>query len=510
MTLDQTGARYAMMMKRNPGEIERSGYLPLPQGTFNEDQITNPQQLGDLLSEWVKSEKLKGSSVHISIPSSHIIIRRLTIPSVSDKEVAQLLALEIETTLHLPFEDPVYDYVTIEKDESSTHTLVFAASKKLIQSYVDLMGICGLKVKGVEISATALARAIASAREETLKETMLIHLNSANLEINMFHDGYPVFVRSIHLFEETVAEEGVISPGQLSEIMSEISRMLNFYQFSIHDGNSKIKQAIIVGSEAGSSQLLAELAQTQSEISAGIAEFEDVNANKSALGSDIGRVAMGLALQRGSRQRINLMPGTDKDAKSLPVILSVLAIAWVIGLAAAGYTYMDNKSVLSNKEDQIKRLDERLLLLENGLMAINQQDGQAARTNPLEVIEKVREHRRDAIAAMKELNDIIPAGGQLVSIQYNGAEQITLTVVLPDIESASRYLFDLRRTTFADNAQLQNLSEETPAVLRSPESEEELPEGAPGVTVSAGISKQVASYSVQFKKAEVGNDGIAP
>lgn len=490
LTLDPSGARFVKLRKKKGWEFERASVLPLSADLFEEDLVADYAQTRSRLSEWVKAEKLYGQSVTLAFPTSHVIVRRLRIQSTSDRDLPGLVALEVETTLHLPFEDPVHDYIKLGADEGSTQVLVFAASRQLIQSYTDLVQEAGLKVSGIELSATALARAIRGLQDEKFEETMLVNLDASALEIYMFHNGYPVFLKTIALYGQSDADGGALSPGQLSEVTAEIARMMNFYQFSIHEGNARITEALIVGSDQGRNQLLAELQQSQPDLSIRALSL-DTYATQHTYSADDNRVAVGLALWHADKQRINLLPRIDREARLYPVMIAASLVLWLLAVAAVTYFYMDYKSDLRAGEKTIGQLNDQITLLQSGLAAKN--SGQAGVSNPLAIIERIRDNRRDAVAIIDELTRMLPKGSRLLNVSYSSLGQLGLTVQTSDYEGASRYLFDLKRMSFAASAQLQSVAQSAPA-------------DGPIVATS-----KTAVYSVELKKpgGGDGNDGTA-
>lgn len=127
LAIEQTGIRYISFKNKKSWEVRKKRYLPLPPGLIVENQVADSEALLETVKHWVKAERLRGSRVSLSIPPSQIIIRKMSIPSTNPKQVEQLVKLEVETGMHLPFESPVYDYVTMDVDEENSHLLVFAA-----------------------------------------------------------------------------------------------------------------------------------------------------------------------------------------------------------------------------------------------------------------------------------------------------------------------------------------------------------------------------------------------
>ncbi|MCC3374611.1 pilus assembly protein PilM [Cohnella sp. REN36] len=488
LTLDRTGIRFVRLKKKKGWEIDAVHALPLLPELFADDQPADPEQLRERLSRWVQEERLKGASVTLAIPASQVIIRRLRIQTTNAKALSGLVALEVETTLHLPFEDPVHDYVKLGEDEESTQVLVFAVSRLAVRQYVDLIESAGLRVNAVELSATALARAIREQSDEAFSETMLINLDDSALEIYMFHDGYPVFSRTIVRYGPQTEQDEPLPASQLAEVTSEIARMLNFYQFSIHEGQTRITEAILVGADAGREQLLAELRQTQPEMNIKSVSFDAYAPRLGDADGDANRVAIGLALWPTAKQRIDLLPKVDREAKLLPALLSGALLLWLLALAGVVYFYVDGRSTLAMDRQTVSQLQDQITLLQNNLSARSAQAGQL---NPVEAIDGIRAHRRDAVAAMDELKAKLPQGAILQSVSYSSGSQMGITVRFRELDQASRYLFDLRRMTFAAGAQLQSIVQN----------------GASGSDETAADKTKTATYTIRFKGAEGGESG---
>lgn len=492
LAIEQTGIRYVRLNTKKASGVARKGMLPLPAGMIIDNDIADRHGLGELLKRWVKKEGLRGSQVSLSIPPSQIIIRKMAMPTTNRKQLDQLVRLEVETGLHLPFDHAVYDYMVTDTDETSMQLLVFAAPGQLIESYMELLHEAGLKVQNIEISATALARAVVLREHMDFTDTMLIHLDRTMLDVYLFHDGHPLFLRTINLYdltpppgepsywpgEGTAAQEAAaasqtlssdseepepeqLSAEQLVEITAEISRMLNFYQYSLHDGSTRITDVIVTGPATGRVQLLRELHQMLPDMDIRAAAFQEAaRRGLSPEDEDMNdfRIALGASLYGQGVNDLHLMPREDREAQVFPYIILSLVAVWLIGMAGMGWWYMASRGENIALSDQIQGVQDQTATIQKDLAALN--TGGAAANNPQQIVQEVFESRMDAVAVLDDLDVKLPKGAVIRNIAYNQYGEITLSVNMLKMEDAAAYLSKLEQMPFAVKATIEKLTEE--------------------------------------------------
>ncbi|MFD1776603.1 pilus assembly protein PilM [Paenibacillus rhizophilus] len=480
LAIEQTGIRYISLKNKKSWEVRKKRFLPLPPGMIVGNQVAEGAALLDRVKKWVKKEGLRGTRIALSIPPSQIIVRKMTIPSTNDKQVEQLVKLEVETGLHLPFDNPVYDYVTTEVDEDQSHLLVFAAPRKPIQEYIDILEKAGLRVSSVEIAATALARSLSLGQGESFEETMLINMEQSMLDVYMFRSGNPVFIRTInrgdlnqavpsadlapggeqYMAEAAASSEASqkqLSPEQMVEITAEISRMLNFYQYSLHDGSTRIKNVLIAGSPDTRRQLFEELnlSLTELEVSMiGLDPFAATNLPDPGLNDY--RVAVGAALRSSGFLTIDLLPREDREAMLFPYLATALVGIWLLGVIGTGIYYAAERGKISNNNEQIQGAQDRGTMLQVELAKLNGGGGQL---NRKAAVDEILKYKMNIVSVLNELASGLPQGSALRNINYTYRTSIDLTVKVPRMEDASIYLANLRQMSFTVDASIQKLTE---------------------------------------------------
>ncbi len=470
LAIEHSGIRYIKLKNNKPGQIERKGYLPLRPGMIVENQIADVEDFRGELGEWIRQEGLKGHSVSLSIPPSQIIIRKLSIPSTNSKQVEQLVGLEVETSLHLPFENPVFDYLEIGKDEESTQLLVFAAPRRLIEIYTEILEDCGLKVRTVEISATALARLFTIDDRESFSETMLVHLDRNLLDLYLFHNGHPVFLRAMDLNDRfqsraaeanTVERPDILSPEQLVEITAEISRMLSFYQYSLYEGANRISDIVVTGPAHSRGQFVAELTQALPDLKIrerGFERYPEEHEQASAFDESINeyRIALGAVLREKGGFSIDLLPREDRETRIFPYVAIGLMCLWVIGAVVLGFSYMQNKNEAKELAEGIQYAQDMGTILEKELasLAANQGTGES----PQQVISMVKQFRADPVSVWDALDDALPEQAVIRDISYNQKAENSLIIDFVSMEDASAYLEKLKSLPFARSAAIHNIA----------------------------------------------------
>jgi type IV pilus assembly protein PilN len=305
MMIEQDEIRYLQLKKNSKFEVERKGHLPLAENLLHEGRITDKQAFQTLLQTWVREENLKGESVTISIPTSIAMIRRLKVPDGKPKEIRNLVELEVNTTLQLPFDDPVFDYVELgDSDQDGKEVLVFAAPRNLVMEYVGLLEEAGVKVKAVDLPLLALIRVIEKQQSTLPDDLLILYATNTQLEILMMHKQIPIFMRSVHIHENQMyGETHAMLTWSAEEMETEISRMLGFYQYTIHEGERYITDIMILGPHHGMEQLLSHLQSVLPLLQTQEVRLHSLNARLRELGLLDYAIPLGLALKKGKIRR---------------------------------------------------------------------------------------------------------------------------------------------------------------------------------------------------------------
>jgi type IV pilus assembly protein PilM len=242
---------------------------PLPKGTIDDGRIINPVKVIQALQHAMKLKGFKSKKVHLVLPSHLIMVRFIKLPDIPDRHLQKVVEFEVKHNIHLPFEQPIYDFVklngtnnhqnfikqrsakkVVDKDMStpddwasqeaaaafggSNVTSLFgeeerndasgespalcdvmltAAPQELVLQYMEMIQSAGLIPAGIDVKALALFRFIERTECVPPDGTMLVvDVNQTYTDLSIFHDKQLKITRSVPLsFEgaksETLAKE---------------------------------------------------------------------------------------------------------------------------------------------------------------------------------------------------------------------------------------------------------------------------------------------------------------
>src|SRR4051794_24272580 len=110
LVLNDHSIRYLELKQTNSLTAHKWSERFLPPGIISNGKITDIDSLTNILEECIDEWKIQRRQVRFIVPDPVVIIRKVTVPAdIRDDEMKGYLYLEIGSSIHLPFEEPVFD-----------------------------------------------------------------------------------------------------------------------------------------------------------------------------------------------------------------------------------------------------------------------------------------------------------------------------------------------------------------------------------------------------------------
>ncbi|HHY72842.1 MAG TPA: pilus assembly protein PilM [Bacillus bacterium] len=302
--------RYMEIRSSSPLSIRLQGERDLPSGIISEGHIVDKESLILILEECVEEWKIKGQDVRFIVPDSFVVIRTVEVPNeINDDEIKGYLYLELGTSIHLPFEDPVFDLFVLGTTENKKNVLLFAAPEQIVQDYVEVFEEVKLNPIVADISPLSIYRLYAKLDLANPNDhLMVIQFDLPMVNVSLFHDDKPLFMRHL-VFDlnyslwqknyngeyEWKGEQADLQ-AQMEDIFTEIDRIMNFYRFSMQQGNQEVTKILLTGDHPDLDNIKNRLVELYEVPIATIKDATLVDSNSEELHRKF-HLALGLAMK---------------------------------------------------------------------------------------------------------------------------------------------------------------------------------------------------------------------
>jgi len=269
--------------KKGGYQLVAFGAAPLPPEAIVDGALMNSAAIVQAIQELVAQQKVKARDVAIGVRGHSVIIKKISLPRMSQEELDESIQWEAEQYIPFDVKDVNIDtqILTPEADAAGQmDVLLVAAKKDMINDYTSVCAEAGLTATVVDVDAFAVQNAFEKNYESSATDTVvLINVGAAVSNINVISRGATTFTRDITMggnafteeiqkqlnisYDEAEAlkvggqgESDAVVPQEVERVIQgvaeqmggEIQRSLDFYASTAADG--KIGKVYLSGGTA--------------------------------------------------------------------------------------------------------------------------------------------------------------------------------------------------------------------------------------------------------------------
>lgn len=218
--------------------VEHLSVAETPSDTFEQEGIVSVSSLSKLIRDLMGESDVRAQDISLAIPTRQgVIIRSLTLPSMSKKEMKEALSSEVENYAPLSSDEPVLDFqITGQAFEGAIQKLellLVAAPKSLVRSYIASLESATLKASSIEPLPLAIFRTVAPIEEVDNSDPRADDGSSVMVVCLEENDGIVTIsrnqsIRFIHSIEFGRAH--LDNARVFGELAGEIRSSLTYYQ----------------------------------------------------------------------------------------------------------------------------------------------------------------------------------------------------------------------------------------------------------------------------------------
>jgi type IV pilus assembly protein PilM len=269
--------------KKGGFQLVAFGSAPLPPEAIVDGALMNSAAIVQAIQELAAQQKVKTKEVAIGVRGHSVIIKKISMPRMSQEELDESIQWEAEQYIPFDVKDVNIDtqILTPEGDAAGQmDVLLVAAKKDMINDYTSVCAEAGLTATVVDVDAFAVQNAFEANYDGLGEDTVvLVNVGAAVSNINVISRGVTTFTRDITMggnafteeiqkqlnisYDEAEAlkvggqgESDAVVPQEVERVIQgvaeqmggEIQRSLDFYASTAADG--KITKAFLSGGTA--------------------------------------------------------------------------------------------------------------------------------------------------------------------------------------------------------------------------------------------------------------------
>ncbi len=192
-------------------KLLKFGIKPLPPEAIVDGAIMNASAVSDTIRDLVGELKLKDKDVCTCVSGHSVIIKKITLPFMSQEQLTESIKFEAEQYVPFDINDVNLDFQILSKEpdaQGNMDVVLVAAKKDLITDYQNVIAEAGLTAAIIDIGAFAIENMYEANYEINQGEIVaLVNIGAAITTLNIVKSGASVFTRDVASGGNILTEE---------------------------------------------------------------------------------------------------------------------------------------------------------------------------------------------------------------------------------------------------------------------------------------------------------------
>jgi type IV pilus assembly protein PilM len=184
-------------------KVTAFGAEPIPPDSIVDGAIIDGAAVADAIRRLLDGRGLKTKDVAASLSGNAVIVKKITLPIMTDAELAESIYWEAEQYIPFDIQDVNLDYQIVDPGDSTRGTmdvLLVAAKKEKIADYTGVIAQAGRSPVVVDVDAFALQNAYeVNYGIQPRQVVVLLNAGASATNINILTGDQSVFTRDISI-----------------------------------------------------------------------------------------------------------------------------------------------------------------------------------------------------------------------------------------------------------------------------------------------------------------------
>lgn len=191
-------------------ELLNFGMASLPPEAIVDGAIMDSLTVADVIKGLISGLKIRTKNVVTSISGHAIIIKRISLPTMTKEELEESINWEAEQYIPFDINDVNLDFQILGEGEDLNHidVLLVAVKRDMVTDYTTAINEVGLNPVIVDVDSFALGNMFEVNYPDEKKDIVaLVNIGASVMSINIIKNGIPLFTRDISVGGNQFTEE---------------------------------------------------------------------------------------------------------------------------------------------------------------------------------------------------------------------------------------------------------------------------------------------------------------
>lgn len=184
---------------------------PLPSEAVVDESIMDSSVVVAAIRDLISRNKIKSLDVAASVSGHSVIIRKISLPLMTEDELDRSIQWEAEQYIPFEMSEVFLDYHILgpdPSDQGQMEVILVAAKKDFVDEYISVLKESGLNPVVMDIDCFAIENIYCSIYDdENFKVVALVDLGASGSQVNILKDSVSVFTRDIQFGGDSYNEE---------------------------------------------------------------------------------------------------------------------------------------------------------------------------------------------------------------------------------------------------------------------------------------------------------------
>jgi type IV pilus assembly protein PilM len=191
--------------------LEYAGVAPLPDGAVVDKSIKKPDVVGNAITALHRNSKSRTKNVAISLAGKSVIIKQVTMTSMTDGQLEKQIQMEAEPYIPFDIKDVDLDFFIMgdrPEKEGAMDVVLVAAKKEYMAEYLDLMTSLNFAPVVVDVDPFALEVMYEFCYPNVQEEVVaLVNVGATYININILKSGATQYTRDLPTGGDSITRE---------------------------------------------------------------------------------------------------------------------------------------------------------------------------------------------------------------------------------------------------------------------------------------------------------------